>query len=101
MTAKAGGEAEFEIECTESGAYTNTSLCMPVSCGTPEAIPHCQMPIQEFTFKQQFSAVCETGYSLDAKADGETTFSGICGKEGTFEGLKTCEPVSCGAPQGT
>jgi hypothetical protein len=100
-TGEAAGDSKFEVECQETGEFTESKRCMPVSCGMPEAIEHSVMPEEEFVFPNTFQVVCEGGHTVDADPDGESTFVVKCTKAGEYEGLQECKKVTCGAPQNT
>jgi len=56
----------------------------------------CPLPVNSHThFDQSFGQQCQYGYSLDATAEGQTTFSIKCGAEGMFEGIQSCNAVKC------
>eukprot|EP00746_Dinoflagellata_sp_MGD_P162459 gnl/MRDRNA2_/MRDRNA2_90034_c0_seq1.p1 gnl/MRDRNA2_/MRDRNA2_90034_c0~~gnl/MRDRNA2_/MRDRNA2_90034_c0_seq1.p1 ORF type:complete len:2893 (+),score=610.94 gnl/MRDRNA2_/MRDRNA2_90034_c0_seq1:209-8680(+) len=100
-TGEADGDTKFEVECEETGNFTEAKRCMPVSCGMPEMIAHSVMPIEEFTFPNTFQVACEGGHTVDADPDGESTFVVKCTKSGEFEGLQECKKVTCGPPANT
>merc|ERR1719428_379199 len=100
-TGEADGEAKFEVECKETGNFTDAKRCMPVSCGIPEMIEHSVMPEEEFYYPNRFQVACEAGHTVDTDPDGESTFVVKCMKDGKFEGLEECKKVTCGKPENT
>eukprot|EP00929_Paragymnodinium_shiwhaense_P066503 TRINITY_DN3336_c0_g1_i3.p1 TRINITY_DN3336_c0_g1~~TRINITY_DN3336_c0_g1_i3.p1 ORF type:complete len:3781 (+),score=899.34 TRINITY_DN3336_c0_g1_i3:54-11396(+) len=74
--------------------------CVPVVCGKPPVVKHGKASTEEEqNFDSgKFSYTCDTGYTLDGKADGETKFEPFCDYNTAFNGIETCNPVSCGAP---
>jgi len=100
-TGEAGSDAQFSTACQANGDFEECLRCMPVSCGIPELVGHAQMPLAERTYNQVFDVECETGYTIDQDAQGDSSFVVRCGADGKYKGVKECLPVSCGVPEAT
>lgn len=98
VTGQADGNTTFQVTCTASGLFTGVQACVPITCGRFPGVPNSQSSAMEVQFPDALAVVCQTGYSVDAEASGQTTFSVRCSAAGTFEGVQQCRPVTCGEP---
>jgi hypothetical protein len=97
VTGLAGGKTEFEIECKADGTFDDPESCNPVQCGVPPPIPNGLRPGEIIKYPRQANAQCKAGYAV-AGAAGDVTFTLTCDADGNFQGLQSCDPVSCGLP---
>jgi len=69
-----------------------------VSCGVAPLIENAMVPSDTFVYTQQFEVMCESGYTVDNSPHGEASFVASCGANGSFVGVRSCKPISCGIP---
>merc|ERR1719240_40591 len=77
--------------------------CKPVKCAPPGSMPNLKsIPdlTQLIVFQNKISYECAEGYTLNAKAGGESKFDLECAAEGLFKPdvFPVCQPVTCGEP---
>jgi len=98
---KVGGPNAFDIECTETGIFTEVhKSCLPISCEVPEKNFAKSSAGLTVKFGDVVSYTCSEGYAVK----GELSFLGTCSDSGklTFEGGVAndgCEPIECGTPE--
>jgi hypothetical protein len=76
--------------------------CQAVCCGTPDEVENALvvpevMASTKAMYLQVVQYNCEPGYTTDGKVGGANSFSITCEATKKFEGMKACEPISCGA----
>jgi hypothetical protein len=96
LDAKPNGLNWFEIECENSGLFSEGKEPLPVSCGQPPTIKHGTRPHGEVTYTQTVSYNCDTGYTIDADPKGSPTFEIECLADSEYKGLEECKAVVCG-----
>jgi len=99
------GPKDFRLVCGSDGSFNVTKDlgCYKVKCGkcpTGEKYNNSKVAEKEDRFySEKCHYGCNVGYTLDAQPIGKTDFSLTCLPTGEFSEPKTCDPVSCGAPQ--
>jgi len=93
------GKTSFDFECLATGKLKGEGACVPVTCGTPKAVKHAEHSMRELYYTDQVRVLCHSGYSVDADANGESSFVGTCSADGTISGMIECKAVSCGVPK--
>jgi len=104
-TGEAEGSTSFKYRCMKTGKLLlkkekgSGGFCLPVSCGYPKKPEHAELSMRQLFFMDEFTVLCHSGYSVDADANGESSFVGTCTKDGQIAGMLECKPVSCGKPE--
>jgi hypothetical protein len=101
LDGAAGSAASFSVRCHNNGSFTGMQTCVRVSCGEPVKVQNSQMPVDTYSYMDQFDVLCHSGYTVDHTPTGSDTFMVSCEAAGTYSGLGSCLPVSCGTPEGT
>jgi len=100
LDGSASGEKAFDATCGADGLFSGVRGCKAVSCGnlTKGDMRRAQYTFGEFRYPDIVPVVCDTGATVDADADGESTFFVQCGAEGQYVGKKDCLLVKCPVP---
>jgi hypothetical protein len=79
--------------CVCKQGYTGTGTsCSAVSCGTPTLTNGTANVTGTPTYGSMVSYACNPGYARQGAA------VAMCGSDGRWSALPTCEPISCGDP---
>jgi hypothetical protein len=97
------GATKFTAECKADGTFSTLKQCVPKICGelTDGDFENANFKDEgEIHYPMSTEISCLDGYTTDATADGNKTFSVACLASGEFEKYdpKTCKPVVCGLP---
>jgi len=96
------GAGIFQVACQASSTFTAVPECVPLTCGSALALPDAHAKVNESTikiargYKEEVSYECSSGYALTSSVSSAKVFDTVCGKKGTFSGIKTCTQISCG-----
>jgi hypothetical protein len=94
-----GGEDTGTRQCLHTGLFSTAPIFLPVSCGIPPPVEHADYDASVLVYKQKVVYTCQTGYSLNHKADGPITAEKKCQFDGEYSNNEViCHPVQCGAP---
>jgi hypothetical protein len=97
------GATTFEVECKADGSFSTMKQCLPKICGelTPGDFENAVFKNEgEIHYPMATEITCKDGYTTDATADGNKTFTVSCLASGDFEKFdpKACKNVKCGTP---
>jgi hypothetical protein len=102
IKGRAAGRTTFEVTCQEDGILTDPEVCEPVKCGEAPAMEKTQIPVSGgvFYYGQGLAYQCVTGYTLDGKSSGGSSFRRSCLKTGKFSSVDehSCKPISADVP---
>jgi Notch-like protein len=71
--------------------------CLPIKCGVPPPVGKASFQgDQERVFPEKVTYTLETGYTLNGKFDGDSSFDIECQADGTFTSTRDPKPVKCG-----
>mmetsp|Transcript_8338 Transcript_8338/g.20592 ORF Transcript_8338/g.20592 Transcript_8338/m.20592 type:complete len:3882 (-) Transcript_8338:103-11748(-) len=96
LDTKASGPRKYGVSCEADGNFSPTQVCLPVNCGSPPAVEHATVPSAEVSFGHKATYTCESGYSTDGLANGDSSFTRGCTADGNFAEGPTCKAISCG-----
>mmetsp|Transcript_58452 Transcript_58452/g.153017 ORF Transcript_58452/g.153017 Transcript_58452/m.153017 type:complete len:3030 (+) Transcript_58452:146-9235(+) len=73
--------------------------CSPVLCPAAPVLDHAASEVQgqKMSYPQATLYTCDSGYTLDASATGNTVFEVKCAADAALAGVKSCEAVKCPA----
>ncbi|XP_077981970.1 sushi, von Willebrand factor type A, EGF and pentraxin domain-containing protein 1-like [Glandiceps talaboti] len=81
------------VYCQHTGKWTIPPVCSPVSCGSPEDVPHGIIKGEGYTYTQSVTHECDVGYMLKGNTQR------ICQANATWSGAApVCMIISCGKP---
>jgi len=100
LDGSASGGKAFDATCGEDGLFKGMKSCEAVTCGnlSDSDMRLAQYSFGEFRYPVVIPVVCDAGATVDADADGESTFYVQCGAEGQYIGKKDCLPIKCLVP---
>jgi len=95
--------AHYECECADGfemkkDINTQREQCLPKVCPAVPQVDNAAtaQASSRITFAETVNYNCNSGYSLDGKADGEIAFSIECKADATYSSTRECKPVECG-----
>eukprot|EP00929_Paragymnodinium_shiwhaense_P017573 TRINITY_DN126_c0_g1_i2.p1 TRINITY_DN126_c0_g1~~TRINITY_DN126_c0_g1_i2.p1 ORF type:complete len:3378 (+),score=908.37 TRINITY_DN126_c0_g1_i2:86-10135(+) len=99
LDGEASGEISFDVNCDTDGKQKGIKKCLPVRCGKVPEDKHAKYSAKEFYFPESTEVSCVEGYSTDATTAVEaSSYTVDCESDGTFGGVRQCEPINCGKP---
>jgi len=93
------GDDHFSVTCQTNGRFSTVSTCEPVRCGHPDEIANAARPGGSLVFKDKITYECFSGFTLNGKRNGKTSFDIKCKKDGTLSETQSCIPKVCGVPE--
>jgi hypothetical protein len=99
-----GGDAdspkEFAVSCTSSGSLTTVGECKKISCGQLPSVSFSSATEAELYYKDTGRYECDEGYTISGQPPyaSPSWFEVTCQADGSFHGIATCQPVTCGVP---
>ncbi|CAH1797185.1 unnamed protein product [Owenia fusiformis] len=90
------GDASETITCQEDGDWSNHTMCLPISCGSPITDVHSNMTTGENLYGSNITYTCDVGYLIGGTLMNEETI--YCDSYGHWTNHSLCEIISCGQP---
>jgi hypothetical protein len=98
VDATPNGDKSFSRVCQANGKYSDASLCQPVHCGEPHEVTDAARPDGALAYGMSVTYNCFSGFTLDGKKDGKTSYKVKCHKDGSLDKTVPCLPKVCGQP---
>jgi len=101
------GPRQYTLSCLATGEFSEPTLCVPVSCGTPIQFPFTKLrATDKWDWAHEDTVVypkvvpyeCDEGYTFTQVPGGPTEFEVNCQATGIFSQHQECRPVLCGNP---
>jgi hypothetical protein len=98
LDGKARGHNSFEVHCSYDASFFGMKQCLPINCGRAPKIAFADRSPKQVLlyFPDVVTYMCEEGYTINGKADGEYEFDIKALANGKQEGAEKCLPVFCG-----
>jgi len=90
------GKHGFEIACHADKSFSATGTCRPISCGSVPTVEFASSSIASGVYSDMVTYTCQTGYSSDATAEGDKSFTAQCLSSGLFSEPQECQRILCG-----
>jgi len=90
------GDVGFEVECLESGKFSELFECKRVTCGKPVEVENAKAPAVDMFVGDTAVYTCKPGHSVDGSPNGQSYFVTKCEANGAQSEPRGCKPLTCG-----